>query len=591
MAYEIPGMNRRPSLVAPAERYTNARRAAARARNAAMEMQSRPAAPPTRGVRPGAPAEPTPLTRQPPTSIGGFDFGGGGGGFRTAVEPGSFGVPDEPGVPRSGFGTPAPVAPPRPALPAPALPAPTGPVPAPPMGGSATPPSAPPSGLPYHAQPVAPPPMLGTDDFGRGGDLWGGYERIDPNNDLRSRIIAAEFNPRYEGEMEDLIRQSELQRFGAVAGPDFSGARGHLGAAGADIDSARMGDFRSIAGGTYDPSGESVESRQLAMQALRRVMGGPDRAQLANQALELFDESSDPAYQQRLRGVGQKAAALGRVGAGMTTNELTDVFTTRERDRDRLKRGLALETAQQELGDRFGRLSAATGAGGQFRGEDLAEAGFRQGLRMEDRGERDSEMAARARRAALALQRAGARQGLAGAEAGMAGQEYGARFSERGFQADQDRLRSDNAFRRAGFLGDMDQTRFGREGMLRDELRGERTYQTQQAQTGLDNRIRQLQLEEQMRQADWARRFAQSNAQAQYGYGGNDPSGAYAADAERRAAAARAAAEAAARAGAGYGARRAGGATQSSPPQGYNPEFEDWMNTGRFPTNDLGWRR
>lgn len=127
---------------------------------------------------------------------------------------------------------------------------------------------------------------------------------------------------------------------------------------------------------------DTETARGMMLPALQSLQTAPDRSQLALDALKLFDDQTEAGYQQRLRGVGQQAAKLGRVGSGMTTSELNDVFVARERDRDAVKRGLANDAASQTLSDRLATLGAIGGVQGQLAGQDTA-------ARQEVRGERD----------------------------------------------------------------------------------------------------------------------------------------------------------------------------------------------------------
>lgn len=130
-----------------------------------------------------------------------------------------------------------------------------------------------------------------------------------------------------------------------------------------------------------DPA-DTAASRGAMFTALKGLQTLPDRQQLALDALQLFDEQTDAGYQQRLREVGQRAAKLGRMGSGMTTSELSDVFVARERDRDAVKRGLANEAAGMQLDDQLSRLGAIGALNQQLFGQDA----FKRG---EVRSERD----------------------------------------------------------------------------------------------------------------------------------------------------------------------------------------------------------
>lgn len=107
----------------------------------------------------------------------------------------------------------------------------------------------------------------------------------------------------------------------------------------------------------------------------------PDRTELAAQALQLLRERSAPQYAADQRAIGQSAAKFGRIGAGMTTNELTDLNLTRERDLDRSSRELANQAAGSTMSDRLARVGALSGL-------ETQQFGQGQAGRDELRGER-----------------------------------------------------------------------------------------------------------------------------------------------------------------------------------------------------------
>ncbi|HEY8431160.1 MAG TPA: hypothetical protein VIL20_22425, partial [Sandaracinaceae bacterium] len=136
------------------------------------------------------------------------------------------------------------------------------------------------------------------------------------------------------------------------------------------------------------PSAAAERARALTLQGLESLFSTPDRATLASQQFRDLLEQAAEARRIGVRDIGRAAAALGRIGAGMTTSQLGDLGERIETQIAREASRLAAETAGQELADRLARLQAATSVGGQFRGEDLAEARFGQSLRDELRGER-----------------------------------------------------------------------------------------------------------------------------------------------------------------------------------------------------------
>lgn len=121
---------------------------------------------------------------------------------------------------------------------------------------------------------------------------------------------------------------------------------------------------------------------QAQVDAARNgVANAPDRQALAAQAFQLLRDQGEPAYQQAVRQVGQNAAKFGRIGAGMTTNDLTGLEASRERDLSQAARGLSLDAAGSTLSDTLAKLQGLSG---------VEQQQFGQGLTSRDelRGER-----------------------------------------------------------------------------------------------------------------------------------------------------------------------------------------------------------
>lgn len=246
---------------------------------------------------------------------------------------------------------------------------------------------------------------------------------------------------RLYGEAESLGRTGigEQQQ---IAGTDLSGAYGSLGRA------------ESLVNGATGTSGESDAARRYASEALGSLNGAPSRAQLAADAFDLIQQRGAPQYEQELRGVGKRAAALGRIGAGMTTNELTDVFSQRQRDLDLTRRELANSAAGMELSDRTNRLSSSLGAMGAFGGEDRAGA-------------------------SLGLNRASALGSLAGMRGDFAQVTRRDAESDRNYGFNYGQANASNALSRGNFLAGLGQTAFGQGQSMRNEARGERDARDQ----------------------------------------------------------------------------------------------------------------
>ena len=355
---------------------------------------------------------------------------------------------------------------------------------------------------------LGPPPDAGITEFG-------------PGNDLR----ASQINPAASARLAGIAGQSDQARAAEIAaarqGP-FEGitARenpvvGQLeGQAIRQVGAGGPAPFEDVAApGSYEASPEAQRARVLAAQGLENMAGGPNRQQLAEQSLQSFIASTDPGYQRRLRESADLSASMGRVGSGMAADDITRLGRGREAEIIQQSRELAGETAGQELEDRARRLVAAQSAGGQFQGEDLGQAGFRQGLRGEARGERGELLDYGNEAAQLGLQRAGALTGLAG---DIYGRGQGLREEARGERGAREGYQERGFSRARALAGDIAGTeaeQFGREAAQRGELRGERGYQGDLAQQAVTNRANQLAMEAALQQQG----FGQDLARAQFG--------------------------------------------------------------------------
>lgn len=222
-----------------------------------------------------------------------------------------------------------------------------------------------------------------------------------------------------------------------------------------------------------------TEARRYGMDALRTMQDGPDREALTSRAWQRLLETGQPAYEQDLRKVNQYAAAGGRLGAGMTTNELTDVYTQRQRDLDRSREALIDNAVSQQLSDRALQLQGAQSLFGQLSGEDRATAGMLADLEQADYSARDRE-------------RTGA---------------YDAGYRE--LQA-----KSNIMDQMQGFEGQIDAS--GRAD--RNEFRGERDWQNMLQNQATDRSVQQLQLQDQLYGNQFNREQARLNLLGGTGY-------------------------------------------------------------------------
>lgn len=121
--------------------------------------------------------------------------------------------------------------------------------------------------------------------------------------------------------------------------------------------------------------------QQGVSRAYQGVMNAPDLRQAATERMALLEEQSQPGYEQAVRGIGQRAAALGRTGAGMTTSELGDAFVLRQRALADARRQIGSELAKDEFGQRMQQLGAGAGLESQLYGQEAGQRGELRGER------------------------------------------------------------------------------------------------------------------------------------------------------------------------------------------------------------------
>ncbi len=243
---------------------------------------------------------------------------------------------------------------------------------------------------------------------------------------------------------------------------------------------------------------------QLNMQLqplLDKVTNAPDRGQLASDMYGVLEERAKPQFEQRLRSVGQRAAALGRVGAGLTTSELGDVELQHNRDLDLSRRQLAAEGAGQSLDDRLKQLGAARDVYGSVASANAAAGASQEAFNRD----KFNNM--------LTLGR-----DIYGREM----DQYGMGRDERNASLDYDQTRFGNERSRLGDMSIYEQDIYGRDREGRDEMRGERGYQYGLERDALGDRERQWAMQQDAKNGDWQRAMQA----AQFGYGTN-PAGAY----------------------------------------------------------------
>lgn len=203
--------------------------------------------------------------------------------------------------------------------------------------------------------------------------------------------------------------------------------------------------------GIGDYSKQTQRARNMIMRQLRQLQNAPDRFELAQSQYDIFQNQAEPIYQQALRGVGQKAAALGRVGAGMTTNDLTGVAGQHQQLLSNERQSLINQALQNTMADRLGVSQALQSGGGLLGGQDLS----------------------------------------------------------------LNQARSQAALGQAGLFGNLGQNQFGREAYGTGLQQQQQQYQAGLDQQNIQNQIAQQQLQMQGQNQNWMQDFEQRRLQAQ----------------------------------------------------------------------------
>jgi hypothetical protein len=382
------------------------------------------------------------------------------------------------------------------------------------------------------------------------------------------------------------------------AGNTLQGLQGLGGFTGGGANTADFGKAESMVtdalsgdlGQNFAYGSDVAKARGLVTPALERAMSAPDRNALAGESLSLLEERSRPGYDQTLRQVGAKNAAMGRRGSGITTNELGDVSLARERELSLARRELANDASSRTMQDNADRVNLSMGVTQGLGSEDRGAASVRQGassLKLQGADQisgnarfNASQQENAAQRAAQGAQfGASFQRGLANDLTGIGRDVYGMGRDQSNLSMDvgdrygqQDTARVGLGERQAGFQrnlandsgnftrdeysagvdernagrkdeynqGDFARTKFSdMRGYLgdersndrsnRNELRGERDYQYGLSQDSLDNEFRTAGFEESLRNGRYNRGMGTTNV----GFGGTSPANAYGAQADR----------------------------------------------------------
>jgi hypothetical protein len=261
-------------------------------------------------------------------------------------------------------------------------------------------------------------------------------------------------------------------------------------------------------GGSLNYGADTTALRAaLAGQSGNLLNGAPSREDLASKQFALLQEQSNPGYAEDLRAVNRASAAMGRQGAGMTTSDLGTVAQRRNEALSQAVRGLSAESAGMQVGDRLSALQAASGGFRDLAGADQAQASSRQNA-----ASIGSQNAMNSFNALRGLSNDQFGRGSDLRNENRTDQNYGFDREMANFRAGRDQL-SD--------LSGFEQQLFGQGLTNRNELRGERDYQSGQAQQGIENADRQRMMEDYLQGSAFDRNAQEQGQLFGQAYGGD----------------------------------------------------------------------
>lgn len=419
--------------------------------------------------------------------------------------------------------------------------------------------------------PTAPQAPQGT--FGPGNDLRS--RQIDPTPSARLTGAQGMTNTAAQG-VQNFNRGAAVssygQQFGAQLGVKPVGMRQVNPRVNAGSVNTQVG-FKGVnpnvgyqaarTSAQFQGVNPNVQARNVNTQVQARSVYGngmPSRTDLAKRALSDFTEQSALDRNQGIRQIGQSAAKFGRIGAGMTTNDLTGLEANLDRNRRVQETDLARSVAEGDISDRFRDRDYLTGVDTDNVGRAMQDRDYLTGVDERNYGratnERDSALALDERNIAREAQERDFSTGLSernygratnerdtemglgernvgramddrafttGLEERNVGRDYGmaqdqAGLDERNTGRDFDARRtalemsmgmadreSGDAMDRFNTASGYERGIYGQEAADRDELRGERGYQEEMNRYAGDQRIRQREMENRERDAEFQR--------------------------------------------------------------------------------------
>ena len=137
---------------------------------------------------------------------------------------------------------------------------------------------------------------------------------------------------------------------------------------------AAVGSTDLAGGPAVDPttSARTAAAQARTSGAADSLASGPDRVAMARQSLADFETQLGESRREGIRDIGKSAAALGRVGSGMTTGKLADLERRVQSDRSIETNRLVSDLTERDAADRFAKLDAFRGLEGDAAGMDAA---------------------------------------------------------------------------------------------------------------------------------------------------------------------------------------------------------------------------
>lgn len=329
-------------------------------------------------------------------------------------------------------------------------------------------------------------------------------------------------------------------------GYDFSGANNLYGSAsnalnsGASAASSMLGVINPLSGmgGTAQANTGRFNSE---LDAALTGLDGPGRGEIAANTLELLAERSRPDFEASQRAAAQRVAAQGLQGSGMVNTRMADIVSQRESDLDLARRQLANEAAALTLQDRLDISDRQRGIandrfGGEMFNAGLADSGMARqqagslaannlsrqialdvygmgrdasGLAMDQgdrlRGQQDSLVG-------LGVNQAGFMRDTGLDLGNFTLGEYNAGVRERDTQrADEYDMQGNQRSNLSALSGLLSNERAqdawdaNQNAVLRQEARGERSYQDDMARRAQEQAIEQQIFNEMLRSGEWQR--------------------------------------------------------------------------------------